>query len=210
MGANPFAGGVAFRVWAPFAVEVCAAGTFNGWHPSSVALASEGNGYWSCDVAGARVGDEYKFIIINPGDGVRRWKNDPYARSLTNSVGNSVIAPIDYKWRSQGYSTPPWNELVIYELHVGSFAFDPTTRSGRGDFDTVIAKLDYLAELGINAIQLMPSDEFGRHLMGLQPGVHLRHRRELWRAQRVAPTGRRRPWTWHRRDLRRGIQPLRP
>ena len=160
MGANPFAGGVAFRVWAPFAVEVCAAGTFNGWHPSSVALASEGNGYWSRDVAAARVGDEYKFTIFNQSDGARRWKNDPYARSLTNSVGNSVIAPIAYKWRSQGYSTPPWNELVIYELHVGSFAFDPTTRSGRGDFDTVIGKLDYLVDLGINAIQLMPSDEF--------------------------------------------------
>ena len=43
---------------------------------------------------------------------------------------------------------------------MGSFLFDPHTLSGRGTFDTVITKLDYLRDLGVNAIQLMPSDEF--------------------------------------------------
>jgi len=58
-----------------------------------------------------------------------------------------------------GYSTPRWNELVIYELHVGSFLFDVANHR-RGDFDTVISKLDYLADLGVNAVQIMPADEF--------------------------------------------------
>jgi 1,4-alpha-glucan branching enzyme len=160
MGATAFAGGVAFRVWAPFASHVYVAGTFNGWNRSSQPLCSEGNGNWSCDVAGAGEGDEYKFVIVNPDDGSLRWKNDPYARSLTNSAGNSVIAPTEYVWRTHDYSTPPWNELVIYELHVGSFAFDAHSRNGRGNFETVIGKLDYLSELGVNAIQLMPADEF--------------------------------------------------
>ncbi len=159
MGALPYPGGVSFRLWAPFASGVAVAGSFNGWDQTAAPLALEGHGYWSVDVPGVHVGHEYKFVITNPAKAVPLWKNDPYARSMTNSVGNGVIAEPDYIWWSRGYSTPSWNELVIYELHVGSFCFDhPNNR--RGNFDTVIAKLGYLADLGINAIQLMPADEF--------------------------------------------------
>src|SRR6267143_6083692 len=87
------------------------------------------------------------------------WKNDPYACSLTSSVGNSIVADPDYAWTSAGYSTPPWNEMIIYELHVGTFLLDAANRR-RGNFDTVIGKLDYLADLGVNAIQVMAADEF--------------------------------------------------
>ena len=160
MGALPYAGGVAFRVWAPFASAVSVAGSFNGWSTQSAPLTQEGNGYWSVDVAGAQVNDQYKFVITNPNLAEPLWKNDPYARSMTNSVGNSIIADPDYLWQSVGYSTPPWNELVIYELHVGSFLFDPAARSTRGNFDTVVNKLDYLQDLGVNAIEVMAADEF--------------------------------------------------
>jgi len=160
MGALPYAGGVAFRVWAPFASAVSVAGSFNGWSTQSAPLASEGNGYWSVDVPGAQVNDQYKFVIRNPNLPDPLWKNDPYARSMTNSVGNGIVADPDYVWQSTGYSTPPWNELVIYELHVGSFQFDPASPNRRGNFDTVIGKLDYLQDLGVNAIQVMAADEF--------------------------------------------------
>ena len=109
---------------------------------------------------GARLGDQYKFVIVNPALASALWKNDPYAKAMTNSVGNGIVASTDYVWRSTHYSTPPWNEMAVYELHVGSFLFDPAGPNGRGVFSTVIAKLDYLADLGINAIQVMPSDEF--------------------------------------------------
>ena len=160
MGAVPYDGGVAFRVWAPFASSVSVAGTFNGWNATAAPLGRDGGGYWSTDVPGANIGDQYKFVLTSPFRSAAFWKNDPYARSLTNSVGNSIIARADYGWQTGGYSTPPWNELVIYELHVGSFHFDPSTSNGRGNFASVIAKLGYLRELGINAIQLLPSDEF--------------------------------------------------
>jgi 1,4-alpha-glucan branching enzyme len=170
MGANPFNGGVAFRVWAPFADAVCVAGTFNDWNEGATALTSEGNGFWSTDVGGARIGQEYKFVLRGKFIRDTLWKNDPYARSLTNSAGNSIIAETDFDWTGAGYRTPAWNEMVIYELHVGSFLFDPANRGGRGDFDTVITKLDYLGDLGINAIQLLPSDEFpGDISMGYNP-----------------------------------------
>jgi 1,4-alpha-glucan branching enzyme len=170
MGAVSYAGGVTFRVWAPFASHVTVAGSFNGWDVRAAPLSLEGNGYWSLDVAGAAVGDQYKFVITNPAIAEPVWKNDPYARSMTNSRGNSIVAATEFAWQSRDYSTPPWNELVIYELHVGSFQFDPGSRNGRGDFATVIGKLDYLQDLGINAIQLLPSDEFpGDYSMGYNP-----------------------------------------
>lgn len=160
MGAAPYDGGVAFRVWAPFASTVSVAGSFNGWSATAAPLAHEGGGYWSTDVPGARVGDQYKFVLTSPYRSGAFWKNDPYARAMTNSIGNGIVATPDFAWAGAAYSTPPWNQLVIYELHVGSFRFDPSTASGRGNFDTVIAKLVYLQDLGVNAIQLLPSDEF--------------------------------------------------
>ena len=141
-------------MWAPFANSVAVAGTFNDWKPESAPLTLEGNGVWSTDVPGAKAGDEYKFVLESPFRSGPFWKNDPWARSLTNSVGNGIVAEHDYEWHDTGYSTPSWNELVIYELHVASFLFDPQSANGRGNFDTVITKLDYLRDLGVSAIQL--------------------------------------------------------
>ena len=160
MGALPFAGGASFRVWAPFATNVCVAGSFNGWSMTANPLTQEGNGYWSTDVAGAKVNDQYKFVLTSPYSDKPLWKNDPYARAMTNSVGNSIIAETDFAWTTAAVSSPPWNELVIYELHVATFQFDPGNRNGRGTFETVVKKLDYLVDLGVNAIQLLPADEF--------------------------------------------------
>jgi len=160
MGAVRYDGGATFRVWAPFAAGVSVAGSFNGWQADASPLGEEGGGYWSCDVAGVAVGDEYKFVLCNPLLDRPLWKNDPYARALTNSVGNSVLAETGAVGATPGYTTPPWNEMVIYELHVGSFKFDPASANGRGDFDTVIGQLDTIADLGVNVIQLLPSDEF--------------------------------------------------
>jgi 1,4-alpha-glucan branching enzyme len=160
MGGIPYDGGTTFRVWAPFASEVSVVGSFNDWQPGRDLLARGDNGYWSCDVVGARVGDQYKFVLRNPAINDPFWKNDPYARALTNSVGNSILAETGAIRQDLSYSTPPWNEMVIYELHVGSFRFDPGSSNGRGNFDTVIGQLDYLRDLGINSIQLLPSDEF--------------------------------------------------
>jgi 1,4-alpha-glucan branching enzyme len=132
MGAIPYAGGVTFRVWTPFASKVSVTGTFNNWQPEAIQLARDGNSaYWSCDVLGANVGDQYKFVLRNASIPDRFWKNDPYARAVTNSVGNSIIAETGRPRGDLGYATPNWNEMVIYELHVGSFRFDPGSGNGR-------------------------------------------------------------------------------
>ena len=161
MGATPYQGGSTFRVWAPFAAQVSVAGDFNEWAATVNPLFSENNGYWSADVPGAEVGHQYKYVIGSPG-GQPLWRNDPYARSITHKDGNmnSVIAASDVPHSAPDYSTPLWNELVIYEMHIGSFVFDPASPRGKGSFAAAIGKLDYLRDLGINAIEVMALAEF--------------------------------------------------
>jgi 1,4-alpha-glucan branching enzyme len=98
-GAIPYAGGTTFRVWAPNASAAAVAGTFNAWSATANPLASEGGGVWSVDVPGAVEGQEYKFVITN---GSALWKNDPRARQLTSSVGNSIIRGDTFDWSVYG------------------------------------------------------------------------------------------------------------
>ncbi|MBE7211885.1 MAG: 1,4-alpha-glucan branching protein, partial [Gluconacetobacter diazotrophicus] len=160
MGSTLAEWGTTFRVWAPHADTVHVVGSFNGWDTARHPLASEHNGFWSADIPEARAGDRYKFVLSGPHLDGPTWRNDPWAVLLTNSAGDSLITEADVAAPVENYRTPPWNELVIYELHVGTFNVDPNYRGGRGNFDTVIAKLDYLRDLGVTAIELMPTDEF--------------------------------------------------
>src|SRR5262245_31683341 len=163
MGAVPYAGGVTFRTWAPFATAVAVAGEFNGWSQTSTPLAREADGrYWSADVPGAASGQQYKLIVQG------NWRIDPRARDVTSSVGNAVVVDPAYPWKVNDFRMPPWNELVIYEMHVATFPDQPV-EPGKA-FDAVIADMDYLRDLGVNAIQLLPTDEFpGDRSWGYNP-----------------------------------------
>ncbi len=167
MGAIVTDDGVAFRVWAPFAQAVAVTGTFDGWAGDEHLLAPEGNGFWSVDVSGVKPGDGYKFVIQGP-DGDLLDRIDPYARDVTHSDGHAVVVDLSYDWPDHDYRTPNWHEMVIYELHVGTFNVNgdgPT-----GDFTTAIERLPYLADLGVNAVQVMPPQEFASdHSWGYNP-----------------------------------------
>lgn len=152
--------GVTFRVWAPNATSVNVAGTFNSWNSTSVAsqLYSEGNGYWSRDILWVPAGAQYKFFIKR--NAVSAWKNDARARVLTNSVGNSIVyQPGAYQWQTSAFQMAPWTETVAYEMHVGTFNV-PAGQGLPGTFATAAQKLDYLKDLGVNAVMLMPVNEF--------------------------------------------------
>lgn len=152
-------GGCAFRVWAPHADSVAVMGTFNDFTPKHP-LTHEGNGYWYAEVPEATPGHEYKYCIIN-GD-QHLYRIDPYARQVTSSVGSAVIYADDFDWEDDNYQLPPWNELVIYELHIGTFARGEDGKPG--SFDDAIKRLKYLKALGINAIEVMPVAEFAGDL----------------------------------------------
>lgn len=157
MGAVVGAKSVVFRVWAPHATKVFVAGSFNDWSESSTPLQQDEHGFWSADIATAKVGDEYRYLLHGP-NGVQS-RIDPYARMVTNSVGNAVIYdPTSFDWGNDGFQPATGNELVIYELHIGTFN---GLADGRpGTFDSAIEKLPFLRSLGINAIGLMPVAEF--------------------------------------------------
>ena len=165
MGALPMKTGVAFRVWAPHAEAVHVKGDFNKWSDSADPLSAEEGGYWYGEVAGAKTGDQYKFLITN-GD-MRLERNDPYAREVTHSQGNSVVYDSSFDWQDDRFALVPHNELIIYELHVGSF-FD--AGEGPGDFESVAKKIGHLKKLGVNAVQIMPVAEFaGDYSWGYNP-----------------------------------------
>lgn len=156
MGARPYEGGTSFRVWAPFATSVAVAGEFNNWNSVSPKLQSEGNGHWSIDHRNAEVGQRYLYVIQN-GDSVE-WKVDPREERVTNSVGDSVIYEHDFEWTDDEFQMPSWNEIVLYEMHIGTFNDLPG--GGPGSFASAIERLDQLREMGINAVKVMPVAEF--------------------------------------------------
>ena len=166
MGAVPHAAGTTFRVWAPHADSVAVIGTFNDWDAGQHPLQLEADGYWATDVPGARPGDQYKYRLTN---GPQRFdRNDPYARQVTNSAGASVVHDPHFDWADDEFHMPAWNELVIYELHVGTF--NAPEAGHVGTFASVAEKLPYLRDLGINCIELLPATEFpGSRSWGYNP-----------------------------------------
>jgi 1,4-alpha-glucan branching enzyme len=152
LGVHLYAGGAGFGVWAPFADGVWVMGDFNDWSDSATPLARYDDGCWYGDVPGAAVGHEYKYVIRH-GD-TKLLRNDPRALQLTASGGNSIIVDPQFDWGDDQYRLPPVNELVVYELHVGTFVRDDPAMPGT--FRQAMTKLDYLADLGINVIEIMP------------------------------------------------------
>jgi 1,4-alpha-glucan branching enzyme len=166
MGALPLEQGVAFRVWAPHAEEVTVVGEFNRWNTQRNPLTSEGNGFWYGEVANAKIGQGYRFWLRTPtGDFTRI---DPYAREVTNSVGNGIIHDPSFDWEGDDFHLDAWNQLVIYEMHIGSFTHDADAVTGT--FARVLENLAHLKGLGVNAVQLMPVAEFaGDRSWGYNP-----------------------------------------
>lgn len=166
MGANLIAGGATFRVWAPRAHSVHVTGNLGGrddWQPGeSNLLHRDQRGYWAGFVAGARDGDQYKFWV--KGDGTQGYKRDPYAVELTHDPAyphcNCVLRDGSaYPWHDAHHVPPPFEDLIIYQLHAGTFA-GPDRANRVGRFLDVLERLDHLLALGVTAVELLPVVEF--------------------------------------------------
>ncbi|TWT31710.1 alpha amylase C-terminal domain-containing protein [Blastopirellula retiformator] len=168
MGANMVAdkSGATFRCWAPRAKGVYLRGSFDGWvdgwkepPPAEAKLFRHGD-YWACFVPNAKDGDHYKFWV--DGEGSSGWKRDPYAREFTRNWPDSdciLRDPDAFVWHDGDYLPPAFNDLIIYQLHVGVFN-GPNRPSRVAKFFDLLGKLDYLKALGINAVKLLPVVEF--------------------------------------------------
>ena len=173
MGAIPYDAGTTFRVWAPDATAVAVTGDFDGWTGGGVPLAAEpGGGLWSADVPAAAAGQAYQYLITSGAGPLTRV--DPYARQVVNTDGLAAQAVVydetAFAWGNAGYTSPGWTDLVIYELHVGSFSESAGEQTGT--LADAAAKLPYLHGLGVNAVELLPVATFeGAISWGYDPGV---------------------------------------
>ncbi len=157
MGATLYQGGVMFRVWAPNAARVWVTGDFNGWNQRANELGNEFNGNFSADVDGATRWQKYKYVI-ETRSGATLERADPRSARVENSSGASIIHdPGAYAWQS-GFEMPWRNDLVIYELHVGTFHDAPG--GGPGNWRSATDRLEHVQSLGVNLLQVMPVMEF--------------------------------------------------
>jgi 1,4-alpha-glucan branching enzyme len=169
MGANLVGGGCTFRAWAPRANAVHVCGMFNNWQRDDAGLlVSDGNGSWAGFLPNIADGAEYKFYVV--GEGSEGYKRDPYARELARQpawpLSNCVVRnPAGYPWHDQGFRPPAFNDLIVYQLHIGTFyAADEAGHDRRAQhvatFLDVLDRIEYLAELGVNALEPLPIVEF--------------------------------------------------
>jgi len=181
LGATLIAGGATFRTWAPAAREVYIAlnhlpGTLPAAFPKNPGdlLVKDSHGYWSGFVPGIQDGDLYRFYVV--GTGSEGFKRDPYARELEfdgyPDCNCIVRNPADYPWHDAGFHPPAFNDLIIYQFHIGVFyAKDDhgnDIRRGRVcKILDVVDRIEYFADLGVNAVMPLPFQEYqGENSLG--------------------------------------------
>ncbi|MCC7246914.1 MAG: T9SS type A sorting domain-containing protein [Saprospiraceae bacterium] len=181
---------VRLALYAPGKLAVHAIGDFNNWLPTSawqMRKSMDGNTWW-IDVPNLPAGQPVRFqylvdgalkvadplstLILDPG-------SDPYIPPLTfpnipayptskttGAVSVLKTAQTPYNWTAANYQRPTKSSLVVYELLMRDFLT-------RHDYQTLLDTLDHLEKLGVNAIELMPINEFDDNLSwGYNPSYH--------------------------------------
>ncbi|OGP94073.1 MAG: malto-oligosyltrehalose trehalohydrolase [Deltaproteobacteria bacterium RBG_16_47_11] len=148
LGANVTDQGVRFRVWAPKASSVSL--VIMGEKEPHL-MNPEDRGYFSTFIQGLEPGRRYCYLLNED-----RPRPDPVSRFQPEGVHgpSEVIDPSKFKWEDQSWNGIPLQEMIIYEIHTGTF-------TPEGTFEAIIPFLDYLEkDLGVTAIELMPITQF--------------------------------------------------
>jgi maltooligosyltrehalose trehalohydrolase len=154
-GANVGADGrVTFAVWAPRrgALSVRIQDPATGTARAELAMTRGDDGVFAVEASAeqAPVGSDYAYLLPDVGA-----RPDPVSRHQPNGVHapSRIVAADRFAWTDAGWRGVPRAELIIYELHVGTF-------SPEGTFAGVAARLPYLRDLGVTAVELMPVAAF--------------------------------------------------
>jgi len=135
-----------FEVWAPRArtMEVKVGN-------ERFALEKKDRGWWSAEVAAAGPGSDYGFVI----DGLEPPVPDPRSQWQPNGAHaeSRVVDHAAFAWSDSGWQAPPLSSALIYELHLGTFTSEGTLKAAEGH-------LDYLKDLGVTHVELMPIANF--------------------------------------------------
>jgi maltooligosyltrehalose trehalohydrolase len=135
-----------FSVWSPFRkkVEVILKD-----RNVSFPMSRDEFGYWTVEVPDVRPGARYFFKL----DGDKEFP-DPASRAQPQGIHHaSMVVESEYPWSDHSWRGILLGEMIIYELHVGTF-------TSSHDFDGVISKLSYLKRLGVNTLELLPIAQF--------------------------------------------------
>lgn len=146
--------GTRFKIWAPKSKDIRL--KIKG-RRLLIALDHQDDGWHRIEVEGIKPGAHYHFVLP---DGTEIA--DPASRHQPGAIDgySEVIDPAAYAWHDAAWRGRPWEEAVIYEMHVGTF-------TSEGTFAAVAKRLDHLQRLGITAIQLMPlADCYGQFNWG--------------------------------------------
>lgn len=148
LGSSVSEEGVLFRVWAPKASSVSLV-IMGDKEP--YLMNPEDRGYFSTFIQGLEPGRRYYYLLNED-----RPRPDPVSRFQPEGVHgpSEVIDPSKFKWEDQDWNGIPLEEMIIYEIHTGTFTQE-------GTFEAIIPFLDYLKnELGVTTIELMPVAQF--------------------------------------------------
>lgn len=143
--------GVNYRIWSPgqqsLVIEIKPE---KDGSDRELVTTREADGYHCVTDPAGLAGDAYRIRLDNGF-----YYADPVSRAQQSSVtGYSlVVDPHSYPWQDGEWQRPAFRDLVIYELHVGTFTQE-------GTFRAVISKLPLLKELGVTALELMPIGDF--------------------------------------------------
>lgn len=137
-----------FAVWSPFSESVTVKIVTPG--ERIIPMDRDDRGYWRVVVDDVFPGATYFYRLNDQVD-----RPDPASHFQPHGVhqASQIVSHPDFEWGDEGWGGLPLEELVIYELHVGTF-------TPEGSFAAIIPRLDDLKELGVNAIELMPIAQF--------------------------------------------------
>ena len=160
---------IEFQLFAPNNKGVVLISSFSEW--KEVPMEKGEDGYFRTQVELEDGVYQYKFRIQSqsPGFEPDQWVDviDPYATDVDEAGHHGIVRIkngkriVDtYVWQHDDTLLPDNHQLVMYEMHVTDFSGGENDPHKRGKYVDAIAKLDYLSELGINAIELMPVNEY--------------------------------------------------
>ncbi|HBK98548.1 MAG TPA: alpha-amylase [Microcoleaceae bacterium UBA10368] len=170
---------IEFKLFAPYNQAATLMGCFSNWE--EIPMQKKEDGYFCTQVELEDGVYQYKFRVrskswfLEPDQWVELV--DPYATDIDDPTQNGLIRIkggdriVDtYLWRHDDTPLRTDRELVIYEMHVADFSGGEADPLARGKYKNVVEKLDYLVELGVNAIELMPLKEYpGDYSWGYNP-----------------------------------------
>ena len=166
-----------FQLFAPYNRKAWLSGSFTDW--KEIELNKDGDGYFTIEQELGEGRHEYLFHVESKSwfyeENQKVPVTDPYASEVVDDEDQHAVIHVidgevklsDYRWKNDQKPLPQNNELIIYELLVHDFT---QNSKEAGNFESLKTKLDYLTDLGVTAVELLPIEEYpGQRGWGYNP-----------------------------------------